>query len=32
MDFKFFRVVGIIGQVGVKLNLTIQLSCLKQMS
>ena len=26
MDFKFFRVVRIIGLVGIKLNLTIQLS------
>ena len=32
MDFKFFRVVRIIRLVGIKLNLTICLSCLKQMS
>ena len=32
MDFKFFRVVRIIGLVGIKLKLTIQLSCLKQIA
>ena len=33
MDFKFFRVVRITGLVGIKLlNLTIELSCLKQIS
>ena len=32
MDFKFFRVVRIIGLVGIKLKLTIQLSCLKQIT
>ena len=32
MDFKFFRVVRIIGLVGIKLKLTIQLSGLKQIA
>ena len=30
IDFKFFRAMKIIGLVGIKLKLTIQLSCLKQ--
>ena len=32
MDFKFFRVVRIIGLVGIELNLIKQLSCVKQLS